>query len=605
MATRVSSILAEIGIDSSKFTSGANLLNGDIGKIIGNLGKIGAAAVAFDLVAKGLKFAVDEAIEAEEATTRLKQVLESTNGVSGMTIDSLEGIASALAKVTIYDDDTIKSAEALMLTFTKVGSEVFPEAMEAALNMSAAFGGDLQSSVIQLGKALNDPTGMAAMKRIGVSFSDAQIQMAKSMFEAGDMAGYQKLIMSELNTEVGGMAQAMGGTYAGQVAIFKNNLGELGETVGGVLIPYMSETVSVINDLFNTQSKLLDVQGKYAVQMSASGAGYDEYKKKIIDNARALGFLTLNSYQQMQLWGKGNAITNETAEKIGLLSEREYRLSQYMDLLKGSIPEVAKQMGHLGVEGEDAASSVADLAQAALDAEDAMRKMSDANREAISMVGSFTEAEESYLEASKSVAEERNTLLEERAALIKKGYSETSQAIAGVDAKLTANGQKASDVATEHELATRRIILGYLEQKAMADGNLTDDEMTWLLEKGVEWGIYSQTAVEEMEKVQKEWENWSPGDKNASFNVNINGGGPAAAGSTDEETNYSYGANGLNFVVPPGYPNDSYGIKVQSGEHVQVTPANQVQSSGDGVSIDYDRLAQSVADGLIRSGALR
>ena len=601
MATRVSSILAEIGIDSSKFTSGANMLNGDIGKIISNLGKIGAAAVAFDLIAKGLKFAVNEAIGAEEATTRLKQVLESTNGVSGMTIDSLEGIASALAKVTIYDDDTIKSAEALMLTFTKVSSEVFPDAMEAALNMSAAFGGDLQSSVIQLGKALNDPSGMAAMKRIGVSFSDAQIQMAKSMFEAGDMAGYQKLIMSELNTEVGGMAEAMGTTYAGQVAIFKNNLGELGETVGGVVLPYMAETVSVINDLFNTQSKLLDVQGKYAVQMSASGAGYDEYKKKIIDNARALGFLTLNSYQQMQLWGKGNAITNETAEKIGLLSEREYRLSQYMDLLKGSIPEVATQMGHLGVEGEDAASSVSDLAQAALDAEDAMKKMSDANKDMVSMAASFTQAEETYLEASQSIAEERATLLEQRARLIKQGYSETSTAIKGVDAALVTNGVKAGEVAAAHEDATHRIILGYLDQKAMADGILTDDEMEWLLAQGVQWGIYSADAISEMRRVQREWENWDPNDKNASFNINVNGGGPAAPGSTDAETNYGY-ANGGDFIVPPGYPNDSFPMRVQSGEHVQVTPAGQ---SGGGYEQELlaaiESLPRTIRDSILQA----
>jgi len=39
------------------------------------------------------------------------------------------------------------------------------------------------------------------------------------------------------------------------------------------------------------------------------------------------------------------------------------------------------------------------------------------------------------------------------------------------------------------------------------------------------------------------------------------------------------GAEGLNFVVPPGFQNDSFPIAVQSGEHVKVTPAGQSASN--------------------------
>ena len=63
--------------------------------------------------------------------------------------------------------------------------------------------------------------------------------------------------------------------------------------------------------------------------------------------------------------------------------------------------------------------------------------------------------------------------------------------------------------------------------------------------------------------------------------VNVHGGGAG--------TNYGGGgyqapgdspgfAAGADFIVPPGYPNDSYPMRVQSGERVQVTPAGQ--SSG-------------------------
>jgi hypothetical protein len=63
------------------------------------------------------------------------------------------------------------------------------------------------------------------------------------------------------------------------------------------------------------------------------------------------------------------------------------------------------------------------------------------------------------------------------------------------------------------------------------------------------------------------------GGAERAMNVDLNGNGIIGA------------ANGLNFVVPPGFPNDSFGpIFVQSGEKVQVTPAGQ-RSGGNNINI--------------------
>jgi hypothetical protein len=51
--------------------------------------------------------------------------------------------------------------------------------------------------------------------------------------------------------------------------------------------------------------------------------------------------------------------------------------------------------------------------------------------------------------------------------------------------------------------------------------------------------------------------------------------GPAKAPKiTGGPSDYGY-AQGGSFIVPPGYPNDSYPMRVQSGERVTVTPANK------------------------------
>ena len=50
---------------------------------------------------------------------------------------------------------------------------------------------------------------------------------------------------------------------------------------------------------------------------------------------------------------------------------------------------------------------------------------------------------------------------------------------------------------------------------------------------------------------------------------------------TDATRTYMEGgkATGDDFIVPPGY-NDTYPVKVKSGEHVKVTPAGQPNDSG-------------------------
>lgn len=52
--------------------------------------------------------------------------------------------------------------------------------------------------------------------------------------------------------------------------------------------------------------------------------------------------------------------------------------------------------------------------------------------------------------------------------------------------------------------------------------------------------------------------------------------------STNAQSGIVRSAGGADFVVPPGFPNDSFPMRVQSGEHVVVTPAAQGPSFAGG-----------------------
>lgn len=57
--------------------------------------------------------------------------------------------------------------------------------------------------------------------------------------------------------------------------------------------------------------------------------------------------------------------------------------------------------------------------------------------------------------------------------------------------------------AEEHDKATKKIMLGYMEQQ-LAVGGLTTAEADALIAQGVAWGVYSETAVIEMKKAMDE-----------------------------------------------------------------------------------------------------
>ena len=147
-------------------------------------------------------------------------------------------MASARQKQTRFGDEAIINAQSLLLTFTKVGKDVFPDAIETILNMSEAMGQDLQQGVIQVGKALNDPVlGGTALRRVGVQLSKQQEQQVKDFVKVGDVAAAQKIILGELETQFGGVAKAAGETLAGSLDKMRNATGDAAESLGEALGP--------------------------------------------------------------------------------------------------------------------------------------------------------------------------------------------------------------------------------------------------------------------------------------------------------------------------------------------------------------------------------
>ena len=252
---------------STQGTSKAKRKLGGVEGGLQSLGKqaliAGAAFFGARAIIGGLKAATRAAAEQELAEKKLEAVLKSTSHAAGMQADELKKLASSLQTSTMYGDEAIMGAESLMLTFTKIGKDVFPDAIETVLNMSTAMGTDMQSSVIQLGKALNDPiAGISALSRVGVQLTDTQKEQIKAFEAAGDTASAQKVILGELETQFGGLAKAAGDTMAGSMAKAKNAMGDAAEAMGDLLAPMIKGGADMLTKFAKDVEAGFDFIGK-------------------------------------------------------------------------------------------------------------------------------------------------------------------------------------------------------------------------------------------------------------------------------------------------------------------------------------------------------
>lgn len=194
---------------------------------------VGIAVIAFNRVKQFFDGLINTYEQQVIAETKLQGALNATGYAAGYSYEELTRMADGLAEVTIYADEAALEAEALLLTFTKIGKETFPGALEAAADMSTMFGQDLKQSVIQLGTALNDPiAGVGRLRRIGISFTQEQKDMIEGFVEMNDIMSAQAVILEEIQNEFGGVARAMGENALGQLKRLNNGWVDMQEKAG-------------------------------------------------------------------------------------------------------------------------------------------------------------------------------------------------------------------------------------------------------------------------------------------------------------------------------------------------------------------------------------
>lgn len=267
----MSELVVRISADIKKLQDGYKVAAQETEDLNDKLSSIAkTSGVAFAALSGAIGVSIAAYREQEKQERKIQALIESTGGAAGLTAEEIKKMASALQDVTTVGDEAILQGQAILLTFTNIGKDVFPQVTEAALNVAEIMGTDMKSAATQLGKALNDPVqGISALTRVGIQFTDQQKAQIKALQESGNLLGAQKIILSELDRQFGGTARSVA-NGTGVFIQLKNTFGDVLEEIGKRFLPVIGAGAKAINEFLKS---FLKNEGLVTLTVSLLGIG--------------------------------------------------------------------------------------------------------------------------------------------------------------------------------------------------------------------------------------------------------------------------------------------------------------------------------------------
>ena len=230
-------------------TKGAKKSEKQIKGVSGALGgmakQAGIAAAAYfggRALLSGIRQSIDLFAKQGLAEKKLEAAL-------GHTSKGLLAHAKALQEVTMFGDETIIEAQALIGSFVKE-EEAIKAATQATLDLAAAKGFDLVAAADLVSKTLGSSTN--ALTRYGIEVKGAVGSTERLESLTGNIAAV-----------FGGQATAQTETLAGALAQMNNAVGDAGEALGETLAPMIIASANAVKFMAEAFESLFSWQDKY------------------------------------------------------------------------------------------------------------------------------------------------------------------------------------------------------------------------------------------------------------------------------------------------------------------------------------------------------
>jgi hypothetical protein len=211
-----------------------------MGGLVGSITKgVLAGNAAFEILERGIGAVVEvihesvaAATEAEAVNVRLAAALHATGRDAEISSSQLEGMATALEHASAFDDEAIKSAYQALSQFENIPTDKINSITRAAMDMTAAMGGDLASNAEMIGRILE--TGVIPRT---YGFSIALRQQIQAEVAAGQSGKALADVLGAIQARYGGQAVAQMNTAAGATERLKNSWSDYLESLASPMLP--------------------------------------------------------------------------------------------------------------------------------------------------------------------------------------------------------------------------------------------------------------------------------------------------------------------------------------------------------------------------------
>lgn len=254
-----------------------------------------AVTASVNFLGRSLKVLGDRQADTAALANGLAKV-----GAEAGTLKKLQSVADELGKQTLFDEEDFTKGFQLLTSFQSIGVESYQRVATAAADLSQVTGADLNSSLLQLSKALQDPVkGLTALSRSGTTFTEQQKTQIKTLVESGNALQAQELILKEIEKQYGNAATAAGSAgFAGAMDTLGENFRDFQVAVAKEAQPAVTAFVNSLSGVFANLSKVnpqflsaVGTLGKLAISLGIVVAAYKTLKTAIAGAAAAKAFL--------------------------------------------------------------------------------------------------------------------------------------------------------------------------------------------------------------------------------------------------------------------------------------------------------------------------
>ena len=262
-----------------------------------NTAALAAFSVALGATVSGAVTAARTYLQAEESLIKLGTAFVRTGRSSDAAFEQINQSAVSLARRTLLSLNEAREGLATGLTFSNLPTSELQRFADVAADAAAVTGRDFRNTIIQFGKALQNPaSSLDGLNRLGISFTKSQRNVLATLVKTGQGAKATDIILSKLEATFKGLGDARGSS--GQLdsllvdlqlfreSIFLNS--QAGDSLAN-LFSTLGTTISSLSGELSFAARFGNVLSKVFDSVSASLQFLQRNSEAIVNTLQILG----------------------------------------------------------------------------------------------------------------------------------------------------------------------------------------------------------------------------------------------------------------------------------------------------------------------------